>query len=163
MNRHVLRLSAVALLAAASTACVSPVQTYSGFSAERNNQQIADPQVGVDTQDTVRQRFGSPSSTAVFDQTTWYYVSQVQEQRAFLRPTITERQVIAVRFGADNTVAAVDKFGLERGRIVNLSEDITPTRGRELGILEQIFGNIGNTAPIRMEDQEREENRNRRQ
>jgi outer membrane protein assembly factor BamE (lipoprotein component of BamABCDE complex) len=163
MNRHVLRLSAVALLAAASTACVSPVQTYSGFSAERNNQQIADPQVGVDTQDTVRQRFGSPSTTAVFDQTTWYYVSQVQEQRAFLRPTITERQVIAVRFDEANTVAAVEKFGLERGRIVNLSEDITPTRGRELGVLEQIFGNIGNSSPLRNSEDEREENRSRRQ
>lgn len=163
MNRHVLRLSAVALMAAAATGCVSPVQTYSGFSAERNNQQLADPQVGVDTQDTVRQRFGSPSTTAVFDQTTWYYLSQVQEQRAFLRPTITERQVIAVRFDDNNTVAAVDKFGLERGRVVNLSNEVTPTRGRELGILEQIFGNIGNTSPIRSQDQEREENRDRRQ
>ncbi|MDX2277040.1 MAG: outer membrane protein assembly factor BamE [Hyphomonadaceae bacterium] len=161
MNRHVLRLSAVALMAAAATACVSPVQTYSGFSAERNNQQIADPQVGVDTQDTVRQRFGSPSTTAVFDQTTWYYVSQVQEQRAFFRPTITERQVIAVRFAENNTVSAVEKFGLERGRVVNLSDDVTPTRGRELGVLEQIFGNIGNSSPIRSQDDEIEENRRR--
>jgi outer membrane protein assembly factor BamE (lipoprotein component of BamABCDE complex) len=162
MNRHVLRLSAVALLAAASSACVSPVQTYSGFSAERNNQQITDPQVGVDTQDTVRQRFGSPSTTAVFDQTTWYYLSQVQEQRAFLRPTITERQVIAVRFDEGNTVAAVEKFGIERGRVVNLSEEVTPTRGRELGIVEQIFGNIGNSSPLRSQEDEREENRTRR-
>lgn len=163
MNRHVLRLSAVALLAAASAACVSPVQTYSGFSAERNNEEITDPQIGVDTQDTVRQRFGSPSTTAVFDQTTWYYISQVQEQRAFFRPTITERQVMAVRFDPGNAVAQVEKFGIERGRIISLSSDITPTRGRELGVLEQLFGNIGNTAPIRNEEAEREENRNRRQ
>ncbi len=45
----------------------APVQTYSGFRPERNDVEIADPQVGVDTRDTVQQRFGSPSTTAVFD------------------------------------------------------------------------------------------------
>lgn len=162
MNRPLLRFSALALLAAAASACVSPVQTYSGFRAERNNEQITDPQVGVDNQDTVRQRFGSPSSTAVFDQTTWYYLSQTQEQRAFMRPTITDRQVMAVRFDAANSVAGVEKFGLERGRVVSYSEDITPTRGRELGLLEQLLGNIGNTTPLPSGDAEREQNRERR-
>ena len=162
MNRRFLRFSALALLAAAGSACVSPVQTYSGFSAERNNAQITDPQVGVDNQETVRQRFGSPSTTAVFDQTTWYYLSQTQEQRAFMRPSITDRQVMAVRFDASNAVAGVEKFGLERGRVISYSQDITPTRGRELGVLEQLLGNIGSTSPIRNEEAERDQNRERR-
>lgn len=153
MNRRILRLSAAALCAAATAACVSPVQTYSGFRPERNNVELADPQPGVDTQDSVRQRFGSPSTTAVFDLTTWYYVSQVQEQRAFFRPEITERQVMAVRFDGQ-TVAGVEKYGIERGRVISYANETTPTRGRELGLLEQIFGNIGSTPPIRADDDE---------
>lgn len=158
MDRGFLRLSAAAAVLAATAAC-APVTTYSGFSAERNNVTIQEPQPGVDTRATVAQRFGSPSTTAVFDQTAWYYVSSTQEQIAFYTPRITERQVMVVRFDGE-TVAAVEKFGVERGRIVSYATQETPTRGRELGILEQIFGNIGNTAPIRTED-EAEENRRR--
>jgi outer membrane protein assembly factor BamE (lipoprotein component of BamABCDE complex) len=153
MNRRYLRLSAAALFVALSAGCVTPVQTFSGFRPEHNNTEISDPQVGVDTQDTVRERFGSPSTTAVFDQTTWYYVSQTQQQTAFLTPEVTERQIMAVRFNGE-TVASVEKYGLERGRVVAYNEDVTPTRGRELGLLEQIFGNIGNTSPIRASEEE---------
>lgn len=160
MDRRFLRLTAAAVCVAAASACVSPVQSYNGFRPERNNVEIPDPQPGVDTRDTVRQRFGSPSSTAVFDLTTWYYVSQVQEQLAFFRPAVTERQIMAVRFDGE-TVAEVEKFGIERGRVIAYNEEATPTRGRELGLLEQIFGNIGSTPPIRTDENEGGPRRNR--
>jgi outer membrane protein assembly factor BamE (lipoprotein component of BamABCDE complex) len=152
MDRGFLRLSA-AVLAIASAAACAPVQTYSGFRADRNNVEITEPQVGVDTRDTIVQRFGTPSTTAVFDQTAWYYVSSVQEQVAFYTPRITERQVMVVHFDGE-TVAGIERYGVERGRIVNYDSHATPTRGRELGVLEQIFGNIGNTAPIRPSEEE---------
>ncbi len=153
MNRGFLRLSAAAVALAAITAC-SPVQTYSGFRADRNNEEIPEPQVGVDTRETVMQRFGSPSTTAIFDQTAWYYVSSVQERVAFYTPRITDRQVMVVRFDGDR-VAAVERFGLERGRVVAYNENVTPTRGRELTVLEQLLGNIGQGAPIRTGEEER--------
>ncbi|MEZ6021915.1 MAG: outer membrane protein assembly factor BamE [Hyphomonadaceae bacterium] len=126
MDRGFLRVSAVDALVLAAAAACAPVTTYSGFSAERNNVQLQDPQPGVDTRSTVMQRFGSPSTTAVFDQTAWYYVSSTQQQIAFYTPRTTERAVMVVRFDGD-TVASVEKFGLERGRIVNYSEEVTPT------------------------------------
>jgi outer membrane protein assembly factor BamE (lipoprotein component of BamABCDE complex) len=147
---NLLRFSAAAMALGAAAAC-APVQTYSGFLPERNDVQIADPQPGVDTRSTVQQRFGTPSTTAVFDQTSWYYVSSVQEQVAFYTPETTERRVMVVRFNGD-TVSAVEKFGLERGRLVAYNDEVTPTRGRELGILEQLLGNVGNTSPIRTEE-----------
>lgn len=158
MDRNFVRLSAAAFVIA--TAACAPVSSYSGFSAERNNIAIQDPQVGVDTRDTVEQRFGSPSTTAVFDQTAWYYVSQTQEQVAFYRPRITARQVMVVRFNGD-VVSAVEKYGMERGRLVAYDNHETPTRGRELGILEQLFGNIGSTPPIRGEDDQQQGGRPR--
>jgi len=152
MNRGFLRLSAAVLAVAAATAC-APVHTYSGFSAERNNEEIQPPQVGVDTRATVMQRFGSPSTTAVFDQTAWYYVSATQERVAFYNPRITARQVMVVRFEGE-TVSAVDNYGVERGRVVAYNGEVTPTRGRELGVLEQLFGNIGRAPPIGRDEEE---------
>ncbi len=147
MNSGLLRLSAAVAVLAASAAC-APVQSYNGFRADYNNQDIPVPQIGVDTQQSVLQRFGSPSTTAIFDTTAWYYVSSVQERVAFYNPHITERRVMVVRFEGE-TVAAVDSFGLERGRIVSYATEETPTRGRELGVLEQLLGNVGRTPPIR--------------
>jgi outer membrane protein assembly factor BamE (lipoprotein component of BamABCDE complex) len=152
MKYGFLRLSAAAVALAAGAAC-APIQTYNGFRADYNNAEIPAPEVGVDTRDSVRQRFGSPSTTAVFDQTAWYYVSAVQERVAFYSPRITQRRVMVVRFEND-TVAAVDNFGLERGRIVSYNSEETPTRGRELGVLEQLLGNVGRTPPIRPESED---------
>ncbi len=149
---NLLRLSAAAIALCAAAAC-APVQTYSGFLPERNDVAIADPEPGVDTRATVQQRFGTPSTTAVFDQTAWYYVSSVQERMAFYEPETIERRVMVVRFDGDN-VASVEKFGMERGRLVAYNDEITPTRGRELGILEQLLGNVGNTSPIRSEEEQ---------
>lgn len=154
MERGLLRLSAAAVLALTATAAAcAPVQTYNGFRPDRNDVAIPDPQPGVDTRDTIRQRFGSPSTTAVFDQTVWYYVSSVQERVAFYNPHTTQRSVMVVRFDGD-TVASVEKFGLERGQIVAYAEQETPTRGRELSVLEQLLGNVGQSPPIRTDDEE---------
>ena len=153
MDRRFLRASAAVVMIAFGAAC-TPVQTHSGFRPEHNDEAIIDPQVGVDTRATVLQRFGSPSTTAVFDQTTWYYISATQERVAFFEPRIVERSILAVKFDANDVVAQVGHYGLEDGRIISYNGDETPTRGRELGVLEQIFGNIGNSPPIRTQDPE---------
>ena len=160
MNRRYSRFAVVAFFVAGTAAC-APVRTYSGFLPERNEAALADPQPGIDTRDSVRQRFGSPSTAAAFDQNSWYYLSSIQEQVAFFTPRVAERNVMVVRFEGE-TVAAVEKYGMERGRIVAYNAEETPTRGRELGLLEQLFGTIGNTPPIQSEDDRQEQNRRRR-
>jgi outer membrane protein assembly factor BamE (lipoprotein component of BamABCDE complex) len=146
MRKGFVSLSIVIAALAGATAC-APVQTYSGFPVDNTPAAPADPRVGVDTRDTVAQRFGTPSTTAVLEQTAWYYVSEVQSQVAFYTPHITDRHVMVVRFNGD-TVSAVEKYGIERGRIISYDTHATPTRGRELGVLEQLLGNIGNGVPL---------------
>ena len=158
MNRSLMRLSLAAVALGAAAAC-APVQSYSGFRPERNDVEIQDPQVGVDTRETVQARFGSPSTTAVFDQTAWYYISSTQTRVAFYTPETTDRRVMVVRFDGD-MVAGVEKYGLERGRIVHYSDEVTPTRGRELGIIEQLLGNVG-SSPLPRDEEEQGPRRGR--
>lgn len=151
--------SAAALSVLALAGACTPVRDHHGFLADQPN--AINVQVGVDTQTTVRERLGSPSTTAVLEgqagssaQTTWYYVSVVQERFAAYNPRTVERQVVAIRFDGAQTVSAVDRYGIERGQVITYNEDRTPTRGRELGIVEQIFGNIGRGSPLPTSDQQ---------
>lgn len=92
---------------------------------------------------------GSPSTTASvnFSGDSYYYISSTTEQRAFLNPQEVERQVIAVRFDRNDQVASLGQYGLEDGKIIDINSRTTPTKGRELTVLQQIFGNIGRPGP----------------
>jgi outer membrane protein assembly factor BamE (lipoprotein component of BamABCDE complex) len=92
---------------------------------------------------------GSPSTTAGinFQGDSYYYISSTTEQKAFLNPTEVDRQVIAIRFDKNDQVASLGQYGLEDGKIVDINSRTTPTRGRELTVLQQLFGNIGKPGP----------------
>lgn len=91
---------------------------------------------------------GSPSTTASvnFQGDSYYYISSVTEQRAFLNPKEIDRQVIAIRFDQTDQVASFGQYGLEDGRIIDVNTRETPSAGREYSILRQIFGNLGRPA-----------------
>jgi outer membrane protein assembly factor BamE (lipoprotein component of BamABCDE complex) len=104
--------------------------------------------VGVDTKDSLQASIGSPSTVSTFNDSTWYYISTTQEDFLFLRPEETDRQVVAVAFGPDRKVTSVKQLGPQDGVDVAFSDDETPTRGRELTFLQQIFGNVGRGSPL---------------
>lgn len=87
---------------------------------------------------------GSPSTTgSVFSsQDTFYYISSVVEHKAFFRPKVKDREVLAVRF-TDNKASSFNHYGLEDGKVINVSSRETPVRGKELSVLQDIFGNFG--------------------
>ena len=57
---------------------------------------------------------------------------------------MVDRTVLAVHFDQRGVVRDIERYGLEDGRIVNLTTRTTETGGRELGVLEQLFGNLLN-------------------
>ncbi len=85
---------------------------------------------------------GSPSTTSAIDASTWYYIYSQAETVAFYRPTVTDRRVLAVSFDNNNKVNNLKYYGLEEGKIISYVDRTTPTRGRELTVLQQLFGNM---------------------
>ena len=86
---------------------------------------------------------GSPSTTSAINASTWYYIYSKAETVAFYHPTVTDRRVLAVSFNDDNKVNNLKYYGLEEGKIISYVDRTTPTRGRELTVLQQLFGNLG--------------------
>lgn len=134
-------LSAVAAAALLAGACAPMVGTH-GYQAIEVAP--ADVVVGTDTRDSVRQKLGTPSATSVFEgDNVWYYISQTTEKYTFNVPQVSQRSVTEIVFADDGKVTGVRVLGLEDGRQVAMNRNETPTRGRELTVLEQLLGNVG--------------------
>ncbi|MBM3519636.1 MAG: outer membrane protein assembly factor BamE [Alphaproteobacteria bacterium] len=90
---------------------------------------------------------GSPSTTASvkIQADSYYYITSISESRAFLAPKETNREVIAIRFDANDQVESFGQYGLEDGRVININDRRTPVLGEDLSILQQIFRNLLNT------------------
>ena len=133
------------LLAIASAAvlssCASASRDFQGYVAD--DVRPAEIQPGEATRSSVLSTLGSPSSSSVFDDDTWFYISATRQRLAFYHPRVVSRTVVAIRFGEDDVVEEVLEYDETDGRVIQYASRETPTRGRELGLLEQIFGNVG--------------------
>ena len=121
-------------------AACAPVENQRGYVPDQ--QAIMSIQVGMDTKDTVSRKLGDPSTSATFNNDTWYYISAHVEQNAFFAPRATERNIVAVEFASDGKVADVHRYTLADGKVVDFVSRETPTRGREQTLLQQIFNAV---------------------
>jgi outer membrane protein assembly factor BamE (lipoprotein component of BamABCDE complex) len=142
MGAGATRSLVLAAAAAAVLAACEPVVQVHGYAP--SPAQLDQVQPGVDSAAMVAQKIGRPSTAGVIRDDAWYYVSSRVETMAYNAPEVTDRRVVAVSFDGNGVVEGVESFGLEEGRVVTLVTRTTPTFGRELTVLQQIFGNLGN-------------------
>ena len=130
----------VALVASGLAAC-APTVDQRGNLPEPDK--LAGIRPGATTKDEVAKILGTPSSTAVFDNKTWYYISRRTKQVAFFDPDVVDQQVYIVNFDERGVVKAVDHKELKDGLEIEPAPGATPAPGRELTFLEQVIGNVG--------------------
>ncbi len=127
-------------LCVAMSAC-TPISRSHGFIAAKESP--GDVESGVDSKTTVLAKYGSPSTTGVFEKDTWYYLSEFRQQLGFTQPKTQTRDITAISFSDDGIVDNVDTYTLEDGKFVSMVGRSTPTRGKELSVLEQLVGTVG--------------------
>jgi outer membrane protein assembly factor BamE (lipoprotein component of BamABCDE complex) len=133
-------LVALSLGAATLAACGAQIDRHGHVFIDVDLQQI---QPGM-SKDQVKTVLGSPDTTSSISGDAYYYISTTQKTVAFLKPYEIDRQVVAVYFNPGETVQQVAQYGLKDGIVVNYYKGETPARGKDLTILEQLFGNISN-------------------
>ncbi len=131
-------IASVALMALSACQATRSVQGY-----VPDQVQPATIEPGVDTRSTVLARLGSPSTTSIFDDGLWVYMTSTRETLSYHRPKTIARNVVAIKFDDADQVDEVLTYDIEAGRVIDYVSRETPTRGRELGVLEQLFGTIG--------------------
>lgn len=131
---------ALGCIAATLPGCTR-VRTYQGYLVD--NLLVDSIQPGVDNRDSVQGTLGTPTFESQFGNKDWFYVSRNMKQLAFANPSVDAQTVLRVRFDAAGNVVGIDRKGMEEIAKISPRDGKTPTLGRDRGLLEDIFGNIG--------------------
>lgn len=141
-NKNQLLLTMV--LAYALTGCTPYVHRY-GFNFEQID--LNKIEVGKDTEDTVLEKLGTPSSKTVFPNDPknggykWFYISKKATSKAFFAPETQEQKTVIISFDKNNKVTEVKKID---GMVnININQNQTESTGYETSMIRDIFGNFG--------------------
>ena len=119
--------------------CVKTV-TYTGYTFD--DDALATLKEGETRKSVVLKRLGSPSAKSSFGEETWYYIALEQENVAFLKKKLRSQKILAITFD-DQVARSIRYYNAKDARQVTLSAEAVVTDGHDLGVLEQLLGNIG--------------------
>jgi len=133
-------LPAAALAAVLLSGCAKDIEARGNLPTPEALAKLAP---GEQTRQDVQAILGTPATTAVFDNETWYYISAHTTQYAFYPNHELDRTIYALSFDQRGILAGIRKMDMNDGQNVTVASRETPTKGREVGLLEQLLGNIG--------------------
>ncbi len=132
-------------VAVTSSACSPTTLNHGHHFRESDLQQI---QPGM-SQDAVRLSLGTPDTTSsISGGMAYYYISSTTQQMAFMKPTETDRKVLAVYFNPVGTVDRVAQYGKKDGKIFDYVKRETPSHSRDAGLIGQILRGLGPVNPL---------------
>jgi outer membrane protein assembly factor BamE (lipoprotein component of BamABCDE complex) len=136
-SRFLIAASAVAVVAACT-----PEKDLHGMLPDK--ELIAEIKPGQTRQEDVTRILGTPSAMATFDKETWYYIGEKTETLAFFKPDILEQKVLVVRFTKEGVVDDLEQVDAKKdGKSITPVARETPTKGKELTLIQQLVGNVG--------------------
>lgn len=139
-GRAIRAFVAAAALSVLATGCVS-IRDHRGYIIDSA---VADSiQPGVDNKASVERAMGRPTFASQFGDKDWYYISTQTHTRPFSRARAAEQTAIRVTFNDQGVVESVDRAGIDKVVYLDPDGKKTETLGRDRGLLEDLFGNIG--------------------
>lgn len=148
-RRQIMALALVAPLAL--SACQA---TYRNHGYVPPDEQLAQVVVGQTAQAELDGLIGKPSAQGLLTGSAWYYVGSRWEYFGARQPREIRREVVAISFNEAGTVSNVERFGLERGRVIVLSQRVTDSGVTSLGLVRQLLGNVGRVSAGQLLDQQ---------
>lgn len=122
------------------TGCMETVNTHGQIMLPSKLEQV---KPGETTKQDMLNLFGTPSAQGTLNDNRWYYVTTVEGTTPFTPHIIKDRSVYVADFDATGKVTRFAKLTAEDGKALAPAAEATPTRGQAQGLLQQMFGNIG--------------------
>ena len=146
-RRRLIALTLALPLAAATAGCT---RMYRNHGYVPTDDELAMVVVGQTSQAELEGLIGRPGAQGLLTGSDWYYVGSRWERYGLNPPREIECHVVAISFDQAGTVTNVQRFGLEQGRIVVLSQRVTDTGVSSASVLRQLFARIGRFNPGQM-------------
>ncbi|WP_435531476.1 outer membrane protein assembly factor BamE [Pseudogemmobacter faecipullorum] len=105
--------------------------------------ELAQIQVGKDNRESVAEKVGRPSAQGLLNDVGWFYVQSRFEHYGPREPKEVSRQVVVINFTEAGTVSNIGRYGLEDGRVIELSRRVTETTIKGVSFIGQLLGNVG--------------------
>lgn len=137
------RRQLLGLALAASLGLSACQATYRNHGYTPPEEQLAQVVVGQTQQSELEGLIGRPSAGGLLTGSAWYYVGSRWRFYGPREPQEIDREVLAISFAENGVVSNVERFGLERGRVVVLSRRVTDSGITSLGLIRQLLGNVG--------------------
>ena len=137
------RAGMIGLVLVVATACTT---LYRNHGYVPSDVELATVTIG-DTREVVTEKIGRPTASGLLNDVGWFYVQSRFAYRGAFEPKEVDRQVVAITFTEAGTVANVERFGLERGKVVPLSRRVTETNIKGIGFIRQLLGSFGRIGP----------------
>lgn len=135
-KRKAARIAAIGLVLGVTLAgCLTKTLNRGAVIPPDTLQQI---QVGS-SREQVQLLLGTPSTTSTIGGEAYYYISQREEQTAFLAPDIVDQRVVAIYFDEEGRVANLGDYGLKDGKVFDFIKRETRTGGSDYGFLTQVL------------------------
>jgi outer membrane protein assembly factor BamE (lipoprotein component of BamABCDE complex) len=103
--------------------------------------------VGVDTRDSIIEVMGVPTTGGVLTVEAMYYVRSRVHHKGYVKPNEIQRDVLVLSFDKNQILRNVERFGIEKGKLIRLEHRVTEAPGGDRSILQQIIGSIGGFNP----------------
>lgn len=103
--------------------------------------------VGVETRDSIIEVMGVPTTGGVLTEEAMYYVRSRVHHKGYVKPNEIQRDVLVLSFDKNQILRNVERFGIEKGKLIRLEHRVTEAPGGDRSILQQIIGSIGGFNP----------------
>lgn len=103
--------------------------------------------VGVDTRDSIIEVMGVPTTGGVLTEEAMYYVRSRVHHKGYVKPNEIQRDVLVLSFDKNQILRNVERFGIEKGKLIRLEHRVTEAPGGDRSVLQQIIGSIGGFNP----------------
>ena len=87
---------------------------------------------------------GSPSSESLFEDNKWLYMTTKTESRPFRHDEVLEQNILILEFDKNDKLDRISRLNKENAQLITPLPQKTKTQGQSLGILDQMFENLGN-------------------
>ena len=138
-----LRARRAVLVAIASLGLMACTPVYENHGFVPSDEELALIEVGKDTREVVAATVGKPAASGLLNDVGWFYVQSRYKHFGPRAPQEVERQVLAVTFSEAGTVENVARYGLEDGKVVQISRRVTETNVKGISFIQQILGSFG--------------------